>query len=373
VAMQHVSADPPPPRMYNPRIPPQLESLVLRALSKEPDGRPTTARDFARQLSRYRDVGEQATVIGPAAPRPAVRPAPQPSPRPPVTGTTSPRPVLPPARSAISQAPPDNRGMGFGGFILGLLLLGGVLGLVYLALSGTFGDLFNFATGAPRPQVTIETGRPTEPPTGVPQFQVPPLTNLTSQQAFELIKSAGLTPREESPRYSDVISTGLVLDQFPQAGTTVTQTTVVTYVVSLGPNLVDVPDVQRMRAQDAQNLLTNLGFQVLVQEEASTLSEGFVTRQDLLDVKLPKGQTVTIWVSIGDKVTMPDVTGRTVDEAKQLIANAGLAFSFADVQSCDKLGNLCNQFGPGQVVSSIPRGGDRVTRGTAVTIGVRAP
>ncbi|MEP7189894.1 MAG: protein kinase, partial [Roseiflexaceae bacterium] len=36
VAMQHVSADPPPPRMYNPRIPPQLESLVLRALSKDP-------------------------------------------------------------------------------------------------------------------------------------------------------------------------------------------------------------------------------------------------------------------------------------------------------------------------------------------------
>src|ERR671928_993880 len=40
VAMQHVSADPPPPRMYNPRIPPQLESLVLRVLSKDADGRP---------------------------------------------------------------------------------------------------------------------------------------------------------------------------------------------------------------------------------------------------------------------------------------------------------------------------------------------
>ena len=81
VAMQHVSADPPPPRMYNPRIPPQLESLVLRALSKEPDGRPTTARDFARQLGGYRDIGEQATVVGPVAPRPA-QPAAAPRPRP---------------------------------------------------------------------------------------------------------------------------------------------------------------------------------------------------------------------------------------------------------------------------------------------------
>src|SRR5262245_61868865 len=56
VAMQHVSSDPPPLRMYNPRIPPQLESLALRALNKEPDGRPATAREFARQLQSYRDV-----------------------------------------------------------------------------------------------------------------------------------------------------------------------------------------------------------------------------------------------------------------------------------------------------------------------------
>src|SRR6185295_17519104 len=177
VAMQHVSADPPPPRMYNPRIQPQLESLVLRALSKEPDGRPTTARDFARQLGSYRDMGEQATVVGPPGPRPAqlparpaqppARPA-QPPARPISTGPTSPRPVLPPARS---QAPPDNRGLGFGGFLLGLLLLGGVLGLVYLALSGAFNDLFNFATGAPRPPATVVANQPTEAPTSVPQFQ----------------------------------------------------------------------------------------------------------------------------------------------------------------------------------------------------------
>ncbi|MEO7912191.1 MAG: Stk1 family PASTA domain-containing Ser/Thr kinase [Roseiflexaceae bacterium] len=374
VAMQHVSTEPPPPRMYNPRIPPQLESLVLRALSKDPDGRPTTARDFAHQLAGYRDVGEQATVVGTVGPRPSQPPNPrpaQPLPRPVSSGPTAPRPVLPPART---QAPPDNRGMGFGGFFLGLLLLGGVLGLVFLTLNGAFNDLFNFATGAPRPPATAVAVQPTEAPTNVPQFQVPSLANLTSQQAFDAIQAANLTPREDRPRNSDVVSTGLVLDQFPLASTTVSQTTVVTFAVSLGPNLVDVPDVQRRRSQDAQALLIRLGFQVQVQEEASTLSEGFVTRQDPVDVKLQKGETVTIWVSIGDKVTMPDVTGRTLDEAKQLIANAGLTFSFADVQSCDKLGaDICAQFAAGQVVSSDVHGGDRVARGTAVTLGVRAP
>jgi serine/threonine-protein kinase len=70
---------------------------------------------------------------------------------------------------------------------------------------------------------------------------------------------------------------------------------------------------------------------------------------------------------------MPDVTGMTEDEARRLISSAGLTFSFADPQGCDKLGDLCNKFEVGQVVSSSPRGGDRVERGTAVTIGVRAP
>src|SRR6266508_2618494 len=110
VAMQHVGADPPPPRMYNPRIPPQIEALVLRALSKDPDARPTTAREFARLLGSYRDAGEQATVVGPAAPqlapppaapRPIARPAPQPAvPRPMPSGATAPRPVLPASRPA---------------------------------------------------------------------------------------------------------------------------------------------------------------------------------------------------------------------------------------------------------------------------------
>src|SRR5215212_4027023 len=107
VAMQHVGAEPPPPRMYNPRIPPQLEALVLRALSKEPADRPASAREFAQLLANYRDIGEQATVVRPVQPRP---PQPQVNQRPlaprTATSTTSPRPVLLPPRSAVvTQAP----------------------------------------------------------------------------------------------------------------------------------------------------------------------------------------------------------------------------------------------------------------------------
>ncbi|MFL5803914.1 MAG: protein kinase domain-containing protein, partial [Roseiflexaceae bacterium] len=97
VAMQHVAAEPPPPRMINPRIPPALEALVLRAMSKEPESRPASAQEFARLLGGWRDLGEQPTVVRPVAPRPAPRPAPAARPAPPTSATTG-RVNLPAAR-----------------------------------------------------------------------------------------------------------------------------------------------------------------------------------------------------------------------------------------------------------------------------------
>ena len=83
---------------------------------------------------------------------------------------------------------------------------------------------------------------------------------------------------------------------------------------------------------------------------------------------------MTIIVSIGDMVRMPDVTGLSEAEARQRISAVGLVWSFSDFQGCDRLpADVCERFGPGQVVSSIPRGGELVDRGAAVTLGVRAP
>jgi serine/threonine-protein kinase len=366
VAMQHVSAEPPPPRMYNPRIPPQLEAIVLQALNKAPADRPASAREFAQLLASYRDAGEQATLVRPVVPRPA---PPRPN-----SGTTAPRPVLPPARPAVvTQQRPDSRGMGFGGFILGLLLLGGVLGLVYLFVVGAFDGLFTLAGSTGRPTPVATEPQPGTPV--VPQVPVPDLLGKTEAEARTALQALGLGVGVAAPQNSDVITAGLVLEQFPPANMPVDQaaTSVVTLTLSLGPELVDVPDVQRTRATDARSLLAAAGFQVQVREEASTLSEGFVISQDPVNVKLPRGQTVTIVVSMGNKVVVPEITGLSEAEARARIAAAGLFVSFVDPQGCDKLGALCDRFGPGMIVSADPRPGTRVERGSGVTLGQRAP
>jgi serine/threonine-protein kinase len=292
------------------------------------------------------------------------------------TGATAPRRVLPPPRPAVvAQAPPETRGLGFGGFVLGLLLLAGVLGLVYAFAVGWFDDLFSFASGAIGQPPTAVVEQPTEGPTPLPEVQVPVLENRTEQEAIAQLQIAGLTTGEISRVNNATAPPGLVFDQFPDAGTVVTQTSVVTFAVSLGPEAVEVPDVVGFRASQAQQTLQSAGFQVEVVELRcnAEMSAGFVTRTDPAPPARPnKGETITMYVSLGNNTVMPDVTGLSLDEATRVLGLAELGLSFADMQGPDKIPQY-DQIAPNTVVSSVPRGGDTVPCGSGVTLGVRAP
>ena len=292
--------------------------------------------------------------------------------------------------------------MGFGGFLLGLLLMAGVLGIVYLVTTGTFNNIINLsgdtgrvpqpivgaassvpspirqptATATPVSATTAPTEQPTDAPTAeVPTTAVPNLVGLNAQQAQIEVTNAHLRAQQDTPRYSDTISAGLVLDQFPLPQTTITQTSLITYALSLGPQAVPIPDVTSYSLDTAISVLQQAGFQVTVQQEPSdTLDKGFVIRTEPRPpARPPRGSAITIIVSAGDLVTMPDVTGLSEADAKQRIASAGLTWVYSDPQSCSKLGDLCKRYGPNTVVSSIPRGGDMVKRGSQVTLGIRAP
>ena len=175
---------------------------------------------------------------------------------------------------------------------------------------------------------------------------------------------------------SQVFNAGVVLDQFPLPGQLIDATTVITFAVSLGPEAVEIPNVVGLRVINARVTLEQLGFVVRIVEEASTsVSEGFVIRTDpTAGVRPPRGETITVVYSVGNKTTMPDVTNLPIEEARRRITAAGLFISFEDNQSCDRLpADVCANTVPGQVVSSVPRGGERVERGAGVTLGVRAP
>ena len=50
MTIQHIMSPPPPPRQFNPNIPPAVEQALLHGLAKEPAERPSTAQAFVAEL-----------------------------------------------------------------------------------------------------------------------------------------------------------------------------------------------------------------------------------------------------------------------------------------------------------------------------------
>ncbi len=66
VAMQHANKIPPPPSMYNPRIPRSLEAVIKKALQKQPQSRYANAEEMRKALqeSLKTSLEEGATIPG---------------------------------------------------------------------------------------------------------------------------------------------------------------------------------------------------------------------------------------------------------------------------------------------------------------------
>jgi beta-lactam-binding protein with PASTA domain len=71
----------------------------------------------------------------------------------------------------------------------------------------------------------------------------------------------------------------------------------VSFVVSQGPELVEVPRVQAMGVDAATELLEGLGFSVETEESDTYLGLGFVASSDPGSGELvPKGSTITLFL-----------------------------------------------------------------------------
>jgi serine/threonine-protein kinase len=400
VAMKHVAEAPPPPRSLNRQIPPHIEALVLRAMAKDPNQRPRSAEEFARLLTGVSQLSEQETVVGPGVVRPSVQPRPPglpptAQPRPPglpptaqpgrqANGGTGRTPIIPPPRSTPARAPRQD-GIGCGVFLVGMLILGGVLGMIVLFSSGVFNGLFDWAGGSvQRPTSVVPTESPTDAaevtPTPDLRVAVPTLIGLNDVAAGDQLRQLRLSPVLREANSPDIPPRQVISQDVP-AGTLLLPNSPVTYTVSLGPVLVTVPNVTNVRESLARQQLEANGFRVeVIEQPSTTVDAGFVISQSpsggLTDAQ---GSTVTIRVSLGDVVRFPNVIGLQRAEAEATLNNTpGLELIFVDEQGPDRLPGF-NTFAPNEVVSAALESGDGIVngqfipRGSRIILGVRAP
>ncbi len=160
-------------------------------------------------------------------------------------------------------------------------------------------------------------------------------------------------------------ATGNVCSQDPQPDEKVEKNSTVNLVVSTGAPKVTVPDVRGIQFDQAEAQLKEKGFQVEKKTQVSTQTPDVVITQDPEGgTSKEKGTTITLTVAKAEeKITVPDVTGKSCDEAKAELQAKGLAPTCNDTPVTDPAQD-------GKVQNTNPPAGQQVSKNTPVAINV---
>ncbi|GAB3571869.1 Stk1 family PASTA domain-containing Ser/Thr kinase [Amycolatopsis endophytica] len=201
--------------------------------------------------------------------------------------------------------------------------------------------------------VTLSSGRPT----------VPDISQGTGlEQAETAIRDAGLTPQRDASAdaYSASVPEGKVLSVNPQPGTQLPIGSAVKIALSKGAPPTPVPSVAGLSRDDAFQRLKSAGFEPYDAgtEFSDDVPSGSVTRTTPAAGSTIEGQSdLRVGVYTNNAVDVPTVVGRPVQDAIQLLSDAGLQ---ADVEGKTRNFSI--------VIGQDPEPGERVERGKKVKL-----
>lgn len=306
LALMHIREEPLPLSARNSQVPPRLEWIVRKVLSKEPSTRYRTAEQLAMVLEEYRSRGEQATGLYPARPlSTAAAHGPEPA---------HPRPQL------SETAGPDWRT-----WILGAVAAIAVIGLVPLwALVYRAWSRSNAPGGSP----AFATATPT-----VQTVTVPDVQGRRWEDARADIEVAGLRFTLEQ-QTGAAAPEGTIVRQEPPPGQSVPSGSEVRLYVAGPTEMVEVPGVVSAPVEMARNWLEGAGLQVAEHAIWSSLPISTVVAQEpARGVEVEAGSVVTITLSGG--------TSRHIEIGAKL----------GNVITLEKVELLQAQFRPGDLLS----------------------
>lgn len=310
VAYQHVSAEVAPPSSRNPDLPPELDAMVLRMLSKDPNSRYQDTEPLLQDLEAWLRgetiPGAAAEESSASSPTPAqnqvlVRkpvPASRVSSRTPRAGRLLSRSYYPHMEERRSVPLP---------FVMGVLVL-------LVALAGLSWVVWNLLQ-APAPQP------------GTVMVATPDVVGRWEADAFASIQESELIVRIVR-QSSDEMPEGRVIATNPPAGVRVESRTEVEVLVSSGLERFDIPLVIGQTQGTAESLILAQGFlvgQVEFIENSGRLVGTIVDQDPLPGPLLPVGTPIDLKVATGPGLmVVPDVVGLPGSEALSVLAQSGM-------------------------------------------------
>jgi beta-lactam-binding protein with PASTA domain/tRNA A-37 threonylcarbamoyl transferase component Bud32 len=312
IALKHANEQPAPPSALNPRVSPELEAIILKAMAKDPFERYQTADEMLADLRRY-EAGSSVEAAG---------------------GTFDKTVVLAPSEIKV----PKRR------FSLTAILA--TIAILILA-GGAFAGIWIY-------QARLAAS----------MTEVPKLVDLKVDVAQRLCEERGLTLKIDRYEFSELYAKDKIISQKPEDGLRVKKGTVIHVVVSKGEKPVEVPTLIGKSELQAGQLLGQLGLRIGSIDYAfsDTIPADTIMSQDPTPgVQVAKGTAVNIVISRGvEVVTIPDCEGLSLDQAKSLLAKAKLKYTVSEEYS--------STIEKGKVIRQSPSPGDTAKKGESVLL-----
>ncbi|MFR6156838.1 MAG: Stk1 family PASTA domain-containing Ser/Thr kinase [Coprococcus sp.] len=418
VALMHIQSEITPPRQLEPSIPVSFEKIILKCTQKKPERRYASARELIADLRKVltHPDGEYVVIPG-AIPQGRTivmndndidslkaaslrknfgtkpeetyveEPEEEEEEKPVQKPVQKKRPVkkkdleeddddefdkdeeddddeeVNPALSKVMMA------LGIGGFIILAVIIFFIIGHAAGFFGGS-GSLFGHknkdtSTDSISTESVSDTSSDTS--TAGERVTVPDLSKKTEDEAKAALKELRLGVNVQTGT-SDDVPEGQVYDQSPAAGTKVDVHTQVTINISSGKEKFSLDDVTGMQYQQAQAQLENDGLVVSLEFDYSDSvgSDKVISTSPKAGSQVAKGDTITITASKGKETkttTVPNLLGQNIDDAIQMIKDAGLTYN-------GKSSDYSDSYSENQVMNQSISAGKTVDEGTTISLTV---
>ena len=320
VAIKHIQEKVKPPGEINPGIYKSLQDIIQKAIEKQPERRYQSAGEMIEDLKRALEEPNGDFVV-------------------PNYDSDAPTQVMKPIKDEVVEPDSNSKKSKKKPWVKTLLIaIPSILIMILAFFIGARIFENNFVSQ---------------------EIEVPDIENMLFDDAKELLEENNLYISVEGRTHSDEIEKDYIISQHPEKGTMVKPEYTVRVVLSLGPEMVLVPNVEKNTKREAEIALENQGLTLGEHEYINSEypSDTVIEQSISPNTEVPKGTEISLIISLGPEeklVTVGNYIGQQLDVAKQMINGDRLKLSKVSEEYSDTAskGTVIKQsLTPGETVS----------------------
>ena len=200
-------------------------------------------------------------------------------------------------------------------------------------------------------------------------IEVPNLVGESYDLAVTLLYDAGLLVADDiEAKASSDIPKGFVLEQSPPADFKVKRKKPVQITLSIGDQMVEVPNTMGKSLKEVEKILREAGLRrgrvAEVHSDEYAVAGAVIAQTPLRGSMHQQGASVNLLLSLGKRsgvLLMPDLRGEPIDKVRSLLKSSGLEIG-------DESYNSAPEIPQGSIISHVPVAGELVHIGQVVSL-----